>query len=65
MVIASEQLGSVPCLVDGRSSELAAPDDESRVEQAPLLQIGQERPDRAIDFEAQAGQPHDDVGAGG
>ena len=54
MVIAAEQLRSVARLVDRRAAELAAPDDERRVEQPALLQVRQQRADRLIDLAGRA-----------
>ena len=54
-MIASEQLRAVAGLADGRAAELAAPDDQRVVEQAALLQIGQQGAMALVDLEAQAG----------
>ena len=61
VMIAAEESRPVAVLVHRRPPELAAPDDERVVEQAALLEVAQQRGDRAIGLAAQARQLLDDV----
>jgi hypothetical protein len=52
MMVPSHQLRAAARLVLRRAPELAAPDDERRVQQPALLQIADESGSRSIGFEA-------------
>ena len=61
MVVAAQEVRAVARLVHRRAPELAAPDDQRVVEQAALLQVGEQRVDRLVGLLAQARQLLDDV----
>src|SRR6185436_16158243 len=56
MMIATEELGAIAFFVHGSATEFAAPDYESVVEHAPLLEISDERGGRLIGFLAASGK---------
>ena len=61
VMIAAEELRAVARLVHRRAAELAAPDDQRVVEQAALLEIGQQAVDRPVGLPAEMRQLLDDV----
>src|SRR5438128_8901449 len=57
VMVAAQELRPAPLLVHGRAPELAAPDDQGRVEQPPLLQVLEKRGRRLVGLAAAARQP--------